>query len=152
MSCRSPVGNAPHMFRTFHPVAMTLGFGGGSPLFPLSFLLIVLLSLYQQIIFWQTIANLRSASAAPLITEVCISGAFSFCFCLFALGNTHNPKAYWMPDIAASGSAEEATNDQRTRYSSIPRCNYTTNLSIRQVFFQLFVIFAPDASNRLLNS
>ena len=33
MSCRSPIGNTPHMCRTFHPVAMTLGLGSGSPLF-----------------------------------------------------------------------------------------------------------------------
>lgn len=33
MSCRSPVGNTPHICRTFQPVAMTLGLGSGSPLF-----------------------------------------------------------------------------------------------------------------------
>ena len=33
MSCRSPVGNTPHMCRTFQPVAMTLGLGSGYPLF-----------------------------------------------------------------------------------------------------------------------
>ena len=51
----------------------------------------MLLALYQQIIFRQTIANLRSASAAPLMAEVCISGAFSFSFRLSALRITHNP-------------------------------------------------------------
>ena len=70
---------------------MTLGLGSGSPLFSLSLVLIMLLALYQQIIFGQTIAELRSASAAPLITEVCISGTFSFGFRLSALRITHNP-------------------------------------------------------------
>lgn len=41
--------------------------------------------------WWQTIANLRSASASPLMTQVCICGAFSFSSRLSALRNTHNP-------------------------------------------------------------
>ena len=32
MICRSPVGNTPHICRTFKPVAMTLCLGSGSPL------------------------------------------------------------------------------------------------------------------------
>ena len=40
---------------------------------------------------WQTIANLRSASATPLVTQVCICSAFSFGSHLSALRNTHNP-------------------------------------------------------------
>ena len=40
---------------------------------------------------WQTIANLRSASATPLVTQVCICSAFSFGSRLSALRNTHNP-------------------------------------------------------------
>ena len=40
---------------------------------------------------WQTIANLRSASATPLVTQVCICSAFSFDSRLSTLRNTHNP-------------------------------------------------------------
>lgn len=41
--------------------------------------------------WWQTIANLRSASATPLVTQACICVAFSFGFRLSALRNTHDP-------------------------------------------------------------
>ena len=77
------------IFKSAKPYGLTLS--GCTIRHQLSFLLIMLLALYQQIIFGQTIANLRSASAAPLITEVCISGTFSFGFRLSALRITHNP-------------------------------------------------------------
>ena len=65
----------------FHPVAMTLGIGSGSPLFSLSFLLIMLLALYQQIM-----AGWEARPPAP-----------------DRWGGLCRP-AYKMPDISASGA------------------------------------------------
>ena len=52
---------------------------------------IIWLRFYLPCDWWQTIANLRPASATPLVTQVCICGAFSFGSRLSALRYTHNP-------------------------------------------------------------